>query len=167
PAACPALEVLAHEAEEHAVVPAAVPPVRLPLDALTDEADALGVAHRPLVEAVALELEPVVAEDVEELPLEEPSGLVGQPAAAEIRVDRQPLALRDARVTAGDMEAERPCAAPRPVLLDLDHEASEVPRLGVRALDRGENGVAIARSRGPDERLHLLVPPEPGEEVGV
>jgi hypothetical protein len=51
----------AHEPVEHAVVPAVAASVRLPLDALADEARSLRVPLRALVEAVHLELDPVEA----------------------------------------------------------------------------------------------------------
>ena len=90
PAVAPRAPDRLDQSVEHAVDPLAVAAVRLPLDALADEARALRVPHRALVEAVDLELEPVVAELVDEVALEEAGGGVGDPAAAEVRVDREP-----------------------------------------------------------------------------
>src|SRR5919198_1517216 len=70
------LEVLPQQPVEHAVDPVTVPPVGPPPDALADEADPLRVAHRPLVEAVDLELQPVVVEVEEEMPVEHARSLV-------------------------------------------------------------------------------------------
>jgi hypothetical protein len=77
------LEVLGDDGEQHAVDPAVPMPVRLALDALADEAGALGVPERALVEAVDLELQPVEAPLPDELVLEQPGGVVGEAAAPE------------------------------------------------------------------------------------
>src|SRR5260221_7691769 len=55
-------EVISQERELHRVLPRAMAEVGLPLHPFADETDALGVADRSLVEPVARELEPVVAE---------------------------------------------------------------------------------------------------------
>src|SRR5437588_41155 len=81
------LEVLPQQSVENAVDPVAVPPVRPPPDALAHEADPLRVVHRAFVEAVDLELEPVVVEVEEEMPIEHPRGLVRDSPAAEARID--------------------------------------------------------------------------------
>ena len=47
------------------------------------------MALRALVEAVDLELDPVEAALVEQVPLEEPRRVVGEPAAAEARDGRR------------------------------------------------------------------------------
>ena len=65
-----AVEVLAHECELDRVLPLTVAQVRLALDALADPARALGVGDRPLVEPVARELEPVVADLEQEVALD-------------------------------------------------------------------------------------------------
>ena len=72
-----------------------MPQVRLPPEPLADEAGALGVRDGALVEGVDLELEPVEAELAEQVALEQPRRLVGEPAAAEVRVDREPAEPRD------------------------------------------------------------------------
>ena len=52
--------------------------------------------HRPLVEAVDLELEPVEAELLEEVALEEPGRFVRQLPAAEVGIDCEAAELGDA-----------------------------------------------------------------------
>src|SRR5919198_1694887 len=89
------LEVLPQQPVEHAVDPVAVPPVGAPPDTLADEADPLRVAHRPLVEAVDLELQPVVVEVEEEVPVEHPRRLVRNTTTAEVRMHREPEQMRD------------------------------------------------------------------------
>src|ERR687888_2388752 len=89
------LEVLPQQPVEHAVDPVTVPPVGAPPDTLADEADPLRVAHRPLVEAVDLELQPVVVEVEEEVPVEHPRRLVRHAATAEIGMHREPEQVRD------------------------------------------------------------------------
>ena len=69
--------------------------VGLPPSPLAHEAGALRMLDRALVEAVDLELEPVVAEVVDEVALEDPGGLVGDPAAAVVGVDGQAAQARD------------------------------------------------------------------------
>src|ERR671929_1632750 len=89
------LEILPQQPVEHAVDPVAVPPVRPPPDALADEADPLRVAHRPLVEAVDLELEPVVVEVEEEVPVEHPRRLVRHPSPTEVGMHGEPVEVGD------------------------------------------------------------------------
>src|SRR6266516_1754190 len=101
------VKVLAYEPEEHGVLPLAVPQVRLPLHALADEARALRVAERALVEGVDLELEPVQAEVDEQVPLELPGGVVRDSATAEVRVDGEPAQARDPRPGVRQLEAHR------------------------------------------------------------
>ena len=76
------VQFLGEQAEEDAVRPLAVPPVRAATDALADEPGPLGMADRALVEAVDLQLEPVVAEVTDEVQLEQACGLVRHPATA-------------------------------------------------------------------------------------
>src|ERR671925_2098821 len=106
------LEVLANQREEHAVDPLAMPPVRLALHSLADEAGALGVTNRPVVEAVALELEAVEAEIEQQVALEEPGRVVGEPAAAEVAVDRQPAEARNPASPVRERELHHPGARP-------------------------------------------------------
>jgi hypothetical protein len=63
---------------------------------------------------------------VEQVALEETRCLVGDPAAAEFGVDREPAEPRHATALVRDGEAHRPGA----FAVDLDHEAPEVVGLG-------------------------------------
>src|ERR671929_1798334 len=112
------LEILPQQPVEHAVDPIAVPPVRPPPDSLADEADPLRVAHRPLVEAVDLELQPVVVEVEEEVPVEHARGLVGEPPPAELRMHREPEQMGDPAAPVRHLERHAPGALPaRPVVV--------------------------------------------------
>src|SRR5436853_6959145 len=118
------LEILPQQPVENAVDPVAVPPVRPPPDALAHEADPLRVAHRALVEAVDLELQPVVVEVEEEVPVEHPRRLVRQAPPAEVRVHREPEKMRDPAAVIRHLEGHapgEPPARPRSVV-DHDHE---------------------------------------------
>src|SRR5437868_9701314 len=92
---CAGLEILPEQPVEDAVDPVAVPLVGASPDAFTDEADPLRVAHRPLVEAVDLELQTVVVEVEEEVPVEHPRRLVRQAPPAEVRMHSEPVEMRD------------------------------------------------------------------------
>ena len=92
--------------------------------------DALRVLDRALVEAVDLELQPVEVELEQQVALKEPRGLVGEPAATELGMDREPAEIRDAVALVGDVEAHQAGTPPFAVLLDLDHEAAGLLRLG-------------------------------------
>ena len=72
-----------------------MPEVRPALDALADETGALGVADRPLVEAVAGELEPMETKLEDQVTLQEPRRLGGDPAAAELRQDGKAAEVGD------------------------------------------------------------------------
>src|SRR5262249_61706706 len=82
-------EILAEVPEHHAVLPLTVSAVRTPLRSLLDEADALGVADRAVVEAVDLELQAVEPEIEQEVTLEDARRLLGEPLSAEARVERE------------------------------------------------------------------------------
>src|SRR6266498_615843 len=116
-----ALEILAQEREHDRVGPVAVAQVRASLDALTYEPGALRVRDRALVERVALELEPMEAELEDQIPLEQPRGLVGDSPATETRVDGEPLDVGDPVVLAHLLVAHHPC----PRAADPDDEAAE------------------------------------------
>src|SRR5439155_17519765 len=150
-------EILSHEAVDDTVHPLAVPPVGEAPRALADEARALGMALRPLVEAVDLELEAVEAELQEQVALKQPGGVVGETAAAKVRMDRQISEVGDPRATVGDLEAHRASRAPLAVPLDLDHEASEFVRFGLRPLDLLQQCVPVSRPRRRKVRLDVLV----------
>ena len=130
-------------------IPFAVAAVRLALDALPHEAGALGVAHRPLVEPVDLELEPVVANSSDQVPLEEPRRLVGEETAPEIRMDRQPAEPRD---SAAFVRTEKPIR--RPARRRARRRSARSRRLGVRSLDLREelSRVVAGGPRGTGRR---------------
>src|ERR671939_1924633 len=106
------LQILPQKPVEHAVDPVAVPLIGAPPDALADEADPLRVAHRPLVEAVDLELQPVVVEVEEEVPVEHPRRLVGHPPPAEVRMHREPVEMRDPAAAVRHLERHAPGEPP-------------------------------------------------------
>ena len=54
-----------------------------------------------------------------------------------------------------------------PLAVGLDHEHAEHVRLLLGALDVGEDALAVARPRGGEERLHVLVLGEGDEEVEI
>src|SRR3954451_11859032 len=83
------LEVLPQELEQHRVDPFAVPEVDLAFHALPDEAGTLGVRQGPLVEGGARELDPVVAEVEEHVPLELTCRFVGDATPSKFRLDGQ------------------------------------------------------------------------------
>src|SRR5690242_19271742 len=94
-----------------------------------------------VVEAVDLELQPVVAEVVDQVPLEEARRLVGDLPPAEIRVHRQRAEVRDSAAAVADLEAHQAGG----LAVDLDHEAAELPGLGLRPFDLGGEPFAVAR----------------------
>ena len=108
-----------------------MPPVGLAADAFAEETGSLRVRDRPLVEAVDLELEPVVAEVLEQVPLELPRRLVGDVPAAEVRMDGEATEPGDPASAVLDLEAHDAGALP----VDLDEEPAEGQRLPPRALD--------------------------------
>src|SRR5215210_8003326 len=113
--------------------------IGLALDAFAHEACSLGVSHRPFVESVDLELQPVVAELVEEMPLKEPGGLVGNAPAAKGGMNCEPLQVCDLRPTVPELEAQHT----RALAVHLDHEPPVFPRLGFRAFDLAQEAVAV------------------------
>src|ERR671933_308655 len=125
------LQILPQQPVEHAVDPVAVPPVGPPPNALADEADPLRVPHRPLVETVDLELQPVVVEVEDEVSVEHARRLVGHPPPAEVRMHREPVEVRDPAAAVRHPERHAPGELPPPPrpVLDLDHEAAVLLRL--------------------------------------
>ena len=119
--------------------------------------------HRALVEAVDLELEAVEVELLHEVALEEARRLVGDVAAAEVRVDREAAEVRDAASPVRALEAHRA----GPFSVDLDDEDAECVRLRLRALDLRAHGVRVLRPDGGEKRLHVLVCEELDEEAHV
>ena len=115
---------------------------------------------RPLVEAVDLELDPVEPALVDQVALEEAGGGVGEPAAAEGRVDGEAADVDDRAAPVRQLPYHR--ARPLPVELD-DHHAARVPIL----LDLGGDAVAVVGAGRGEERAHVLVRVELDEEVDV
>src|SRR5919197_1480043 len=118
-------EILADDAVDHTVDPLVVAPVRLAAHSFANEPGPLGVALRALVEAVDLELQPVVAEVVDQVPLEEARRLVGEAPAAEVGMHRERAEVGDPASAVRDLEAHQARALP----VELDHEAAELLRL--------------------------------------
>ncbi len=146
---------LATTRTDDAVHPLAVAPVRLALDALAYEAGPLGMLDRPLVEPVDLELQPVVVQVDEQVALKNVRRLVGEVAAAKVRVHRQSAEVRDAAAAVRDVVTEDPRAPPVAVLLDLDHEPPGLPGLRHGLLDLGLH--VFARMGANDREIGLDV----------
>src|SRR6476659_6669606 len=132
-------EVLPQEREHDRVDPITMPEVGLALHAFPHEAGTLGVGQRPLVEGVDLELEPVVTEVQEHVPLELTCRFVGDAAPSKGRLDGETLEPRDLRAAVRDLEAH----GPHSLAVRLDHEAAEVLRLGIGALDLAKQALAV------------------------
>src|SRR5262249_2411737 len=122
------LDVLAEEAEEDAVDPPPVPPVRAAADALAHEAGSFRVPDPAFVEPVALDLEPVVGEVEKEVPLQEPRRPVRDAVAPERRMDSQAAEAGDPGAAIRLVEPENACEAPLAVHVDLDDEAASFAR---------------------------------------
>ncbi len=149
--------------EERAVDPAAVTPISLSPHTLAEKADTFGVPLRPIVEPVDLELEPVVAEIQNEMPLQEARGLVGHALPTEVRMDGQALEVSDPRTAVLLLEAQHTCAG----AVQLDDEAAVRRRLTLRSLDLRLDPSAVAARPAGEEGLYVLVIHELEEEVEV
>src|ERR687897_644824 len=160
---CRVLQIFPDEAEKHAVDPLVVAPVRLALHALANEARSLGVRERALVEAVDLELEAVEPELEDQVPLQEPCGVVGDAPAAEVRVDGDAAELRDPATSILLREAHHA----RALAVDLDHEPPVLVGLALRALDLFEDLLPCRRATGREERVDVVVRRQLDEEVDV
>jgi hypothetical protein len=128
--------------------PTALPAVRLSALTLPHAPHTLAEAHRPLVELVDLELEAVVAEVEEDVTLELTGRVVGDPAAAEVRVDGEPAEVCDPAAPVDLLELDH--AGELPVL--LDHEDAELGRLTQGALDPLERRLASFRPMAARKR---------------
>ena len=95
----------------------------------------------------------MVAEVEENVTLELAGRIVGDPAAAEVRVDGEPAEVRDPAAPVALLELHHP--GELPVL--LDHEDAELGRLTHGALDPLERRLAPFRPDGGEERRDLLV----------
>ena len=102
-------------------------------------------------------------EVVEEVPLEEPRGRVGDLARRGSRDARR--GRRGSRSGCGccPLEPHRPGA----LAVDLDDEDAERLGLGLRALDLGDELLASLRAHRGEERLDVLVRDELDEELDV
>src|SRR5688572_2256045 len=89
------LEILAQDPVVDALHPLAVAPVGLAPHALTNEAGALEVPQRALVERVDLELDAVVVEAEDEVTHEESRRGRGEAAAAEPRLEHHAVEVGD------------------------------------------------------------------------
>src|SRR5262249_56848280 len=118
---------------------------------------------RPIVEAVAGELEPVEAEVEDEESLELPGGLLRHPTPAEVGVHRQPADARDAVRVADELELHRP----RALAVELDDHRPGQLRLLERTLDLHAHGLAIAERLAGEEGLRLLPVQQVDDPVDV
>src|SRR5712691_4794525 len=128
---CSSFQVFAEQREEHRVLPFPMAQIRAALHALAHEPDSLGMPDRTIVEAVAGELEAVVAEVEEQVPLELPRSLVGDATPTERRMHGEAAEVRDPIRLAQLVEGHRPGA----LAVDLDDHAARLPGLGQRAID--------------------------------
>ena len=154
------VEILLDDRVEHPVDPAVALAVRLSLDALADVAGSLGVALGALVEAVDLELDPVEAALADQVVLQEACGVVGEPAAAEVGMDRDAADVRDPAADVRPLPEHRAGA----VAVQLDDEQAAL--LGI-ALELLGDPVPLVAAAGGQERADGLVGVEVGEEVEV
>src|SRR5439155_21322209 len=139
--------------EEHCVLPLAVTQVSPSLDALAHETDALRMTDRGVVEAVAGELEPVIAELAQQVALEQTRALVGDPTPAEGRMYGKDLELRDAVHVARLAKAHRP----RALAVKIEDQSAEPLGLAQRALDLVGDGVSVSGPAAAEERFDLAV----------
>ena len=149
----PSLEVFADEPEKDPVHPVAVTPVGLAANTLPLEAGPLEVAEGGLVEAVDLELHPVVVEVEDQMPDEElrRRGRESPPAVGGGEHDR--VQEGDPAAAVGNVEGQHPGE----LALDLEHEPAVQLGLLLRAANLLLQLVALSRRDGRHERLHLLV----------
>src|SRR5581483_138242 len=156
-------ELVGEDREQHRVLPLTVPEIRLPLDALAHEPGALGMCDRPHVEPVAGELDPVVPELVDEVPLREPRRAVCKAASPERRVDRERLEVHDAMAFA---HLRVPVRAGALAAVQDQHPA-EALRLADGAIDLGGDPLAVARTAAAEERLDVVAGVELEQPVHV
>ena len=141
--------------------PSRRPAVGLALHAFADAARALGVPLRALVEAVDLELEPVVAALADQVPLQEAGGVVGRRAAAEVGMDGEP-AQRGRSGCAGSSRSQAIAPARSP----SSSTTSRPPSSGSRSTCSATSSRSYEPAGG-EERPDVLVGVELGEEVDV
>ena len=118
------------------------------------------MALRTLVEAVDLELDPVEATLADQLVLQETCGVVGQPAAAEVGMDRDPARVRDPAADVRPLPEHRARSVP----VQLDDEQPALLRVALELLG---DSFRLIPAAGGQERADGLVGVEAGEEVEV
>ena len=116
-----------------------------------------------LVEAVDLELEPVEAELEDQEALEEARGLVGDPAPAEPRVDREPAETRDP----ASFVRSLPGAHARRLTVDFDQHHAARAGLFLEALEIGEDVCAVVAPGRRQPGAYVAVGVELDDEVEV
>ena len=79
----------------------------------------------------------------------------------------EPLEVRDAAALVDALEAHGPGRAPVAVVVALDHEAPERPRIALLLFELGEQGIPLERSARGKIRPHLVVREDAEHEVGV
>src|SRR5919197_1009630 len=99
--------------------------------------------------------------------LEETRRPVGQPPAAKVGMNRERAEVRDPAAPVRDLESHHPGAAPLAATVDLDEKAAKLLRLRLRALDLGQEPLAVARPDHRQVRLDLLVAHQLDEEVEI
>jgi phosphoribosylformylglycinamidine synthase II len=157
------VEIFPYQRVERPIDPIAVAPVRLPTHTLEPEAGALRMPLRPLVEPVDLELEPVVAEILNEMALQVARRLVGHTLPAVVRMHCETLEVRDPRTAVLHLETHRA----RTSAVDLDHEAAVRGRIRLGSFDLGCNRLVVVRRPPAEKGLHVRVIHELDEEVDV
>jgi phosphoribosylformylglycinamidine synthase len=156
-------EIISHEREQRTIGPDAVSPVGLTPDAFVLETDTLRVSLRTLVEAVDLELEPVVAEILKEMALQLARRFVGHALPAVVRMDCETLEMSDPRATVFHLEAHRA----RTSAVHLDDEAAVRRRIRVGSFDPRRNRSLVVHSPPAEKGLHVVVIHELDEEVDI
>src|SRR3954468_10592160 len=94
-----------------------MPQVRPPLDTFAHEPDALAVANSAVVEPVAGELEAVVAELEQQIPLQGARGFVGDPTPTKVGMDREPAEVRDPVDLASLVDPITPARSPSTITI--------------------------------------------------
>src|SRR2546423_15246443 len=131
-----------------------MPPVRVALQALSDEAGPFGVLDRALVEPVALELDAVIVEVEQKMADEQAGGRVCDSSSAKVGQEHEAAEVCDTAPAAEDLESHDA----RALSFDLYDEAAVVLRFRLRAFDLGEEGFAVTRRDRSHEGLNGLVP---------
>ena len=121
------------------------------------------MSDRAVVEPVAGELETVVAELEDQVPLEHPCRLVGDAATAESGMHGEPADVGDSVRLTQLVERHHPGA----LAVDLDDHPAGLLRLAQRTLDLGSDRRRVARVTPAEERLGLLVGVELNKPIHV